>query len=196
MVLKLRTPRFCLWLTCLGRGTYAYISGGCQPEPPYTPGIAQPTSETLMTQSYAGVLRQRGPSTGALSRSLTCADVANIHLFSQHELDVSEIAVNHADAVGPVSLLITKLPQEHARRIVGMYSGTNCTLCDEKKASLITHGAAALFDFYCIPCFTGLTDPAGCQPTVPDQLENEVLLPPGWDDTDFEWEADVDDVSD
>ena len=56
--------------------------------------------------------------------------------------------------------------------------------------------AAALFDFYCILCFTGLTDPAGCQPTVPDQLENEVLLPPGWDDTDFEWEADVDDVSD
>ena len=104
------------------------------------------------------------------------------------------MTLNHADAVGPASLLVTKLPQELCR-IVGMYSGNNCTLCDEKKASLITHGAAALFDVYCIPCFTGLTDPAGCQPTVPDQLENEVLLPPGWDDTDFEWEADVDDVS-
>ena len=77
-----------------------------------------------------------------------------------------------------------------------MATGVDCAMKRRPRSSVIMCSAAALFDFYCIPCFTGLTDPAGCQPTVPDQLENEVLLPPGWDDTDFEWEADVDDESD
>ena len=150
--------------------------------------------EATLLYFNAGVLRHRGPSTGALSRDLTGADVANTHLFSQHERDVSEVAVRHVDAVGPVSLLLNKLPLAYLRRMVGKYCGNRCRLCDECKASLINHGdGASSFDLYCIRCFTDMTDPAG---TVPDQLENEVLLPPGWDAYDVEMESDGDDVAD
>jgi hypothetical protein len=68
-------------------------------------------------------------------------------------------------------------------------------LCDEKTASLIKASDTCLFHFHCIKCFTTLSDPDGYQPTMPDQLENEVLLPPRWDATDFEWEADSEDAA-
>ena len=69
---------------------------------------------------------------------------------SQHVGTLSVHQVFHP--VGPASLLLRQVANRFLRHKIGEFVGNRCTLCDEKRASLIKEISTCEFRFHCMEC--------------------------------------------